>query len=199
MSEEGTTTTAAPEGGAANGAAAPAAGGSQAAARTFTQEDVDKMIGQRLSKFSDYEALKARAAKADEFEAAQGTETDKLRTKAEREAEKRADAVKKAEEATTRANNALMRAAVVSAASQLNAADPGDVFTLLDKSELTVDEDTGDVTGAKEAVEQLLKAKPHLLKRAAGSGFDGGALGSSTTQQPDMNRLIRSAAGFGGQ
>jgi hypothetical protein len=193
MSEEGTTTTAAPEGGAASGTAATS--GNQP--RTFTQEDVDKMIGQRLSKFADYETLKARAAKADELEAAQGTETDKLRTKAEREAEKRAEAVKQAAEATTRANNALMRAAVVSAASQLNAADPGDVFTLLDKSELKVDEETGDVTGAKEAVEQLLKAKPHLLKRAAGSGFDGGALGSSTTQQPDMNQRIRSAAGFG--
>lgn len=197
MPDEGAITAADPAAGSSAQANEGAAGGTSG--RQFSQEEVDRMIQQRVgraeAKFSDYADLQAKAARADELETAQQTETDKLRSKAERETEKRAAAEDKASKAEERANTALKRAAVVAAAAQANAADPGDVFTLLDKSKLTLD-DEGNVEGAAEAVSALLKSKPHLLRRVPG-GFDGGSQGGSAAQGPGMNGLIRVAAGFG--
>lgn len=191
MSEEGTAATE----GAGN------VGGStqQEASRTYSADEMERIIAQRVNRtkqqFADYDDLKAKAARAEELEQAQQTDFDKLRSKAEREAEKRAAAEDKAAKATERANTALMRAAVVASAAQLNAADPHDVFTLLDKSSLVVGDD-GSVEGASSAVEALLRAKPHLVKRAVG-GFDGGRQGGAAPAGVQMNDLIRRAAGIG--
>jgi hypothetical protein len=194
MPEEGTESTASAEGTAGGSNA-----GTAATSKTYSPEEIERLIAGRVNKvrqgFSDYEDLKAKAARADELETSQQSETDKLRSKAERESEKRAAAEEKARTATERADTALMRAAVVAAAAQANAADPGDVFTLLDKSALTLN-DNGDVDGAKDAVTALLKAKPHLLKRSGG-GFDGGQQGGSAAQGPSMNDRIRKELGFG--
>lgn len=53
------------------------------AAKTFTQEQVDKIVQERLARAKqsvpdDYEALKAKAAKLDEIEEANKSEFDKL-------------------------------------------------------------------------------------------------------------------------
>jgi uncharacterized protein involved in type VI secretion and phage assembly len=179
-----------------NGSEGGSGGGQQTAAKAYSPEEIEKIIAGRVNKvrqsYSDYDDLKSRAARADELEQSQQTETDKLRSKAERESEKRAAAEDKASKAHVRAETALMRAAVVAAAATANAADPGDVFTLLDKSALEID-DADNVTGAKEAVDALLKAKPHLLRRTAG-GFDGGRQGAPHSGT-SMNDLIRRAAG----
>lgn len=45
--------------------------------RTFTQADVDRIVTKRLSDFSDYEELKAKAAKYDEAEEANKSELQK--------------------------------------------------------------------------------------------------------------------------
>lgn len=190
MSEEGTSTAGESQTGATSAQAA--------SGKTFSQDDLERIVQQRLGrereKFSDYDDLKAKAARADELEQANQSEADKLRTRAEREAQKRADAEDRAAKAQEKADSALKRAAVVSVAAQANAADPADVWTLLDKSSLSL-EDDGTVKGVKDAVDQLLKAKPHLQKRAG--GFDGGANGASSSSTPDMNALIRREAGFG--
>lgn len=47
------------------------------AEKTFTKADMEAAIKKRLAKFSDYEDVKARAAKADELEAAQMSELEK--------------------------------------------------------------------------------------------------------------------------
>lgn len=196
MSEEGTQ---APADESATTQASGTTSTAPPAAKSYSPEEIERIIAGRVNKvhqkYADYDDVKARAAKADELEQAQQTETDKLRSKAEREQEKRAAAEDKATKALERAHTALMRAAVVGAAAQANAADPNDVFTLLDKSALSIDDDD-TVTGAQEAVEALLKAKPHLLKRTAG-GFDGGRQGSPASAGVSMNDLIRKAAGIG--
>lgn len=58
------------------------------AERTYTKADIEAAIKKRLAKFSDYEDVKARAAKADELEAAQMSELEKA-TKAAAEMERR--------------------------------------------------------------------------------------------------------------
>lgn len=50
--------------------------------KTFTQADVDRIVTNRLSKYSDYEELKAKAAKFDEVEEANKSELQKAIDKA---------------------------------------------------------------------------------------------------------------------
>lgn len=55
--------------------------------RTFTQEEVDRIVGERLqrerAKYADFEALKEKAAKFDEAEQAQKSELQKATERAE--------------------------------------------------------------------------------------------------------------------
>lgn len=54
--------------------------------KTFTQDEVNKIVGDRLvrerEKFADYEAIKEKAAKFDEMEEAQKTELEKAQERA---------------------------------------------------------------------------------------------------------------------
>lgn len=151
--------------------------------KTFTQAEVDRIIKERLARAkseppSDYDDLKAKAAKLDELEAANQTELEKILARAEA-------AEKKAAEADERARNASRRSAVTAAASAANVVDLDAVFALLPQDAVTVGDD-GQVTGAEEAVKALLESKPYLVGQAAtpppkptGSA-DGGSRGSGS-------------------
>ena len=69
--------------------------------RTFTQEEVNAIVGKRLAeekgKFADYEALKAKAAKYDEAEEANKSELQKATERANN-LEAELNGLKKAEE-----------------------------------------------------------------------------------------------------
>ena len=69
--------------------------------RTFTQEELNAIVGKRLaeekSKFSDYEALKAKASKFDEMEEANKSELQKATERANA-LETELNGLKKAEE-----------------------------------------------------------------------------------------------------
>lgn len=60
----------------------PKGGGGNEPSRTFTQEDVDRIVGDRLKreaeKHSDYDALKDKASKFDELENAKKSEIEKV-------------------------------------------------------------------------------------------------------------------------
>lgn len=162
--------------------------------RTFTQADVDRIAAERVnrskSQFKDYDELKQKAAQLAKLEAANQTDTERLQKERD-EAQAAAEAATERETAALeRANDTLRRAAVVSAAAGADAIDPEDVYALLDRSKLTVADD-GTVKGAKEAVEKLLKEKPHL-KRSGRGGFDGGARDTAGGQPDNMNDRIRS-------
>lgn len=68
--------------------------------KTFTQADVDKIVGDRLqrerSKYSDYEDLKAKADKYDELAESEKTELQKMTEKAE-SLQQELDSLKKSE------------------------------------------------------------------------------------------------------
>lgn len=59
-----------------------------ASGKTFTQADVDRIVGERLydakKKYGDYEELKAKAAQFDEFQEKNKTELEKANEKAEK-------------------------------------------------------------------------------------------------------------------
>lgn len=172
------------------GSTSPPAPGAQPPApttRTFSQEDVDRIVSERVAreqkKYEGFDELKAKAAKLDELEAADQTETQRLA--AERDAAiAAADAAKQSgQTALEQANTTLKRAEVIAKAAAAGAAVPADVYTLLagdpahreHMQKVTVGDD-GQVTGAEEAVKALLEARPHLVGTTPrpGSG-DGGA------------------------
>lgn len=143
-----------------------------AADRTFTQEQVDRIVQERLSRAkstppSDYEDLKAKAAKLDELEQANATELEKAVARAEKAEAERQSAIEAA-------NKRLVEAAVLAEATAQKAIRPEHLHRLIDTGQVTVGDD-GQVTGAKEAVEAFLKANPEYVGSPAGGGADQGA------------------------
>ena len=128
----------------------------------FSQEEVNKIVAQakretrraEQSKFSDYENLKARAAKADELEQAQLTETERLQARAE-DAERRENA------ATSEIADALISSDVKVRAAQMGIVDPDAAFVLLDRKGINYDSENG-VTGVEDALTALVESKPWL-------------------------------------
>ena len=78
------------------GQEADAGNGIAPESRTFTQADVERMIGERLarerSKYSDYDAMKAAASELAELKERQATESEKALKAAAKEAESKARA-----------------------------------------------------------------------------------------------------------
>jgi len=86
--------------------------------------------------------------------------------KAQTEAKTAADALRTAQEELY---NTRVRSAITTEAVRLNFADIEDAYNLSDLSGIEIGED-GKVTGAKEVLEKLAKAKPYLIK---GNGSPG--------------------------
>ena len=126
--------------------------------RNFTQEEVNRMVGQARrevrGQFSDYGDLKTRAARADELEQAQLTEAERLTQRA-------TEAEKQTAEANTQLTNALISSEVKVKAVQLGIIDPDAAYLLLDKRNVKYDANDG-VTGVEDALTQLLEDKPYL-------------------------------------
>ena len=136
--------------------------------RTFTQADVDRIVQDRLARAkatppSDYDDLKAKAARLDELEAANKTELEKANARA-------AKLEREAEQAKTRAQEVTLRSAIVAEAARKQVVDPDAAVALIDRAALEFDSD-GSPTNIADAMDSLLKAKPYL----AGGGARGGS------------------------
>lgn len=166
----------------------PAGGGGQ----TFTQADLERILGERLArereKFKDYEDLKKKAAEFDKQQEAQKSDLQKAQ-----------EAAKKAEEEKRRAlaaaNERLIKAEVKVVSTQLGIVDPDAAYALMDRSVVKVD-DAGNITGVKEALETLLKAKAYL--KAPSGGAANNAVGSASNpgagNPPDQVEAARKLA-----
>lgn len=119
--------------------------------RTFSQEDVDRIIRDRLRKFSDYDDLKARAAEADEA--------------AKSDLDKAVDAARKEVRAEVLAE---ANARLIQAEARLVATDLGFVAPVLAGKLLDVDssylDENGEVDSKaiKASLEALIKDTPAL-------------------------------------
>ena len=85
-----------------------------------------------------------------------------------------ADAQGKAQAAETRANERLVRAEVKTLAVSMQIIDPDAAYLLIDKAGVKIT-DAGEVEGAKEALEALVKAKPYLVGKGDGKQIGGGS------------------------
>jgi hypothetical protein len=192
----------------------PPAPSSPPPGKTFTQEQVDKMVQERLARqkaqFSDYEELKSESEEYRKLKESQQSDTEKLLARAEAaeaaaaKAQEDSEAAAKArEEALSQANKTLRKSAIISAAAAQSAIDPSEVYALLmaddyavhvkdDDGEMiefkvTLDDD-GQVTGAEDTVEALLAIKQHLVGGSPTPRPGPGDGGTSTTPvtEPDL-------------
>jgi alanyl-tRNA synthetase len=133
--------------------------------KTFTQDDLDKIIQKRLAR----ERKQWEQQLEEERKKAAMSEAERL--KAEKE-----EAEKRAQEAISKANELLLKAEVKQVAVELGIVDPDAAYLLMDREDIEVKD--GAVAGAKEALEQLLEAKPWLKrapeKPAVGTGSNPG-------------------------
>ena len=155
----------------------PAEGGTETAEaekpRSFTQDEVDRVVGERLarerSKYADYDEVKKKAVEFEELQAETATELEKAVAKARKE--ERASALQEYE--IERRSNRL-QVAVSNHAREL--ADVDDVVLNLergDTNELFTDEGAVNDDTFGKALEDLLERKPHL--RAGGQVPTGDA------------------------
>lgn len=150
------------------------------ASKTFTQDQVDRIVQDRLARAkatppADYEDLKAKAAKFDELEQSQKTEIEKAMERASAAERERDQALLQAQEQT-------LRTAIIGAAAG-KLADPSDAVALIDRSAVEFGKD-GSPTNVGELVSSLLEAKPHLAASggARGTSADQGARGTKAGQ-----------------
>lgn len=141
-------------------------------ARTFTQEDVDRIVQERLARAKttpppDYDDLKAAAARLAEIEEASKSELER-----EREAREKAEA--EAQKIRETAERRLIEAAVLAEGTKQNALKPEHLHKLIDTGEVTVGDD-GQVTGVAEAITAFLSSNPEYVgtSRPVGSADQG--------------------------
>lgn len=131
--------------------------------KLFTQEDLDRQIGERLqrerNKYADYTDLKKAADELKSIKDAQKSELEKLQEQA-------ASAIQRAERAEQERQNALITAAAMAALGQRVPADRlRAAFKLLDKSELKL-QASGEVENLEAAIEAMLKDNPFIASKA---------------------------------
>jgi hypothetical protein len=140
------------------GATQPKSGGDEA---RFTQTDVDRIITERLARErqkTEEEAKKARSAAEEKALA----EQQKFQELAEKRARELAEAQSQMTAMQAEREKERLRSAVEREATALGFADPEDAALLADLSKVVAGEK--GYTGIKEALEDLLKRKPHLKK-----------------------------------
>lgn len=138
---------------------------------TFTQADVDRIVGERAKRagktaISDFltslgfekpDELKKVVEARREAEEKEKTELQKAQEKAQEEERKRTDL--EAQLQRERLDRAIEREA-----QALGFADVTDATALVDRSRIETD-DEGAISGVEEALEALLEAKPHLKRQ----------------------------------
>jgi hypothetical protein len=107
----------------------------------------------------------AKLKKLAELEAEEEKRKQAAMSDQEKQAQKLAEAQKKATDAETELQEERVRNAVILEATRQNFADPDDAYTLADLAKLEHDDDGRPTKDSvKAALEELAKAKPYLIK-----------------------------------
>lgn len=198
------------EGGGTGGNGSDGGNGS----KTFTQAEVDAMFQQRIPRaekagqkqlandlgFDSVEAMQAALKPKDKDKDPKDTgkldpeDVDHLVDEKIKEREK---------EQNQKIFNRLLNAEVKVLANELGFADWEDALALGDFSKVK-ENDRGDLEGVKEAMEDLAKKKPHLLKVKPGGGRFGANIGGTSSndkkkRHEEIINLAKSRGTISGQ
>ena len=159
-------------------------GQGQAAPTTFTQDQLDTILKDRLAQakrsteaelfielgIEDAATAKKTLADAKAAQAAQMSELEKAQAQVTEAQAQAAQATTDAEAIKAEAAEALLRAAIISKAGTFN--DPMDAWSFIDRSKIESNED-GTYKGIDEALKALTEAKPYLIKEVNGQPGPG--------------------------
>lgn len=165
------------DGGAGDGAAAGDEGASASSGKTFTQDELNAIVQDRLARAAkgqpskdELAALRKAQAELDEIKSAGQTELEKAQQAAQA-AEARAAA------AIQSANERLLKASAVAELAKAGVENVEAAYRALDKTGLNIADD-GAVAGVEEAVKALIAEIPGLVgKGSSGGSADQGARG----------------------
>lgn len=154
-----------------------------------SQEDFDRRIQERIARVkatppADYEDLKKKAAEFDKLQEANKTELEKAQERA-------AKAEREAADATTRAQESLLRSSVIAEAARKNVVDPDAAVALIDRTAIEFADD-GTPKNLSEVMNTLLDQKPYLVNGSGGArpdGADQGARSGGTKDQLGRDAL----------
>lgn len=142
--------------------------------KTFTQDEVNDLIGERAKRakeaarkeileslgFEKLDDLKGVVSTFREQQAAQKSELEKAQ-------ETLSETQRKLAEQERKRVDGLINAEVLYRAAQMNFVNPKEALRLIDISQVNVGDDDV-VTGVEEALKALAEASPHLLKSDTG-------------------------------
>jgi hypothetical protein len=155
--------------------------------KTFTQAELDAKIEERLArerkKYEGFDDLKAKAAKLDEIEKANLSESEKLKKELE-------DAKKAGTERITKAEQRLLKAEVKAVCSELGIVDPDIAYSLIQGKEGVKVNDDDSIAGVKEALTALLESKPYLKGQAPGGVGNGSNPGEGNNNASTLEKQL---------
>lgn len=185
--------------------------------KKFTQADVDRIVGERAQRAAeaavakllgdlgvkDAAEVKTALDEAKALRDAQMSELDKAKKEAEANKTKAEQAEKDKAAALARAQETLMRSAVLAEASKpehkIRADALADVWTFVDRSTIKPKDGTDEFDGIADAVKVVLKARPYLVDdgtrppgtpRPAGSGSRQGGDSAAEQKAKDAARRL---------
>lgn len=134
----------------------------------------------------------SRRKRLDELEAAEKARADAALTETQKLEKSLQEAQTRAEAAEVRAREIALQAEVRAYAATAGFIDPTEALKLADLSKVEIDPQTGTVKGAKEAIDALAKAKPHLLRKTGPAGFGATNPGNGAAEgETDAQRMRR--------
>lgn len=152
---------------------------------SFSREYVEKVrsesAGYRTKLRETESQLEALAAKVKEFEKAQMSEAEKLKTEAEEYKEKFSSL-------QTEVTRLKYESTVTAVAAGQNFNDPRDALELIDKSELEYEDGVPTEKSVKKALKALVDSKPYLIRQGSFGSADGGPRSPSTETFQDKVR-----------
>ncbi|CAM3640281.1 hypothetical protein [Mesobacillus zeae] len=174
------------------------------APKTFTQEELDKIVADRiarekkkLDKYADYDEIKTKASEyekqLEEKRLAELSEKERLAEIAKKfEAEK--SALSAELEATRESMKAeKIRTEFIKVATSNQVAYIDDAFSLADLSAVTIDED-GKVVGMDDAIKALVDNKPFLLAKKQPTAIGEPTNGTPERTDKTAEQLLHDAA-----
>ncbi|WP_198546706.1 Clp protease ClpB [Alteribacter populi] len=174
----------------------------QAEAKTFTQDEVNALIADRLSrekkKYSDYESVKEKAERfekeAEERRLAEMSEKERAEELAKKYETEKAEIAQQLEEFKSQVQREKVTNEFIKKAQAANIAYVDDALALADLSAVTVED--GKVNGVDDVVQSLIENKPFLLAQKKAEAKEIGSPSNYDDKQAEKtaDQLLQEAA-----
>ncbi len=167
--------------------------------KTFSEDYVKELRAENAKWRVELRELQASEAKRTEDEKESETKRLEKQEEWQKLAEARQVELDNAKAAIETQNEQIkqstIRNAIITEAAKQNSASPEDVYQLIDKSQITIDEN-GNVTGYEETVKALLEAKPYLVSTKSPNGVPRTPKPQGKSELTDTERRVRAARTF---